>query len=585
MPSLRRPLLALAAPLLFAVAAGAGGCGGDDDDEAAPKIAWGDCAAPFDTMGECGKLQVPLDWSNPGGEKISVFVARTRATGTPRAQLWFLQGGPGASGAVFAERPGADAASVVDQYHAAFPDFDLYIIDHRGVGDSTRLGCLAFESDSSDAGYFLTGEETPKCLEAIKAQWGDRLRFFTSQAAARDLAAATDATREGGQQVFVYSVSYGTYWAIQYLKARPADAAGVILDSVAAPGVQFFNDFGLQADAVADKLAALCAADAVCAQKMGPDPAGHVRGIIAKIRQDGQCFATMKAEDEKLVAEAGGDPELDGNFPDVETYAGVVEQFMRITIQFRSLGPLLFPLLYRLERCEPADALAFRTYALELVTRLAPADDVAAKLDSDMLRLHVGISEIYDPAAPPREAIEKTCDEAAFCSLPVDVVYHDVWPRYELPPDVWQWPDTNVPILAMNGELDSQTPIEKAETIKGNLRAPAQNFVRVPFSTHTVLFNSPVATEGGGTCGGQMVEAFLRDPTAAPASACLGDLVAPTFTRPADFAETFFAQSDVWENDPAEPGTPAPALASRRGGLGAPLRLPVRPDRLLRGPR
>ncbi|HEU4412189.1 MAG TPA: alpha/beta hydrolase [Polyangiaceae bacterium] len=574
--SLRRLAPFALAPLFTLISAAASGCGGDDDDE--PPIRWGTCEAPFESMGECGTLSVPLDWDNPQGEKISVFVARTKASGTPRAQLWFLQGGPGASGAVFADRPAPEVPSVIDEYHQAFPEFDLYIIDHRGVGRSTRLGCPAFESDESAGGFLLTDAETPPCLEALKAEWGDRLRFFTSQAAARDLGAATDATRAPGQQLFVYSVSYGTYWAIQYLKARPADASGVVLDSIATPGVQFFNDFGLQADAVAEKLAALCAADALCAEKMGPDPWARVRAAVSKVRQEGQCFAAVKAEDERRILEADGDPATDGSFPDGATYAAIVEQFLRVTIQFRSLNTLLFPLLYRLERCEPADAVAFYTYLVELSTRLDPRADPAARLDSDMLRLHVGISEIYDPAAPPREAIEKACDEALFCSLPSDVVYRDAWPRYTPAPDVWQWPATDVPILAMNGELDSQTPIEKAEQIAGNLRAPTQNFVRVPFGTHTVLFNSPVQAAGGATCGGQMFDAFLRDPAAPPASGCLGDLARPAFTRSAEFAQSFFAQADVWENA-APPGEPA-ALASRGGG--AVLRLPAgrRPERL-----
>ncbi len=583
MPFLRRhapPLLAA-----FALAAsGASGCGDDDDDAYVPKVTWGACQPGFDTMEECGTLAVPLDWAEPQGEKISVSLARVKATGTPRAQLWFLQGGPGASGAVFAERPGADEQSVVDEYHAAFPDFDLYIIDHRGVGLSTRLGCPAFEAEGSEAGFFLSGDEVPQCIEAIKAEWGEGLRFFSSQAAARDLGAATDATRAPGQQLFVYSVSYGTYWAIQYLKARPADATGVVLDSVAAPGVQFFNDFGLQADGVARRLAALCGADALCAQKMGPDPWARLDAAMKQVRDAGKCFAEVKAEDERQVAADGGDPATDGSFPDQASYAAVVEQFMRLTIQFRSLNTLLFPLLYRLERCGPGDALAFYTYARQISEALSAGDEgPAARFDSDMLRLHVGISELYDPAAPPRAEIEKTCDAALFCSVAADVAYHDTWPRYELPADAWQWPATDVPILAMNGELDSQTPVEKAEQIQGNLRAPTQNFVRVPFATHTVLFNSPVLTPGGATCGGQLLSGFLRDPAAAPDSACLGDLVPPAFTRSAEFSRAFLGQSDVWESDPAMMTPPAPALAS--GALARRLRLPARrPERLGLGP-
>jgi pimeloyl-ACP methyl ester carboxylesterase len=209
-----------------------------------------------------------------------------------------------------------------------------------------------------------------------------------------------------------------------------------------------------------------------------------------------------------------------------------------------------------------ADAAAFYEYVFEVSRRLETSDnELAARLDSDLLRLHVGISELYAPAAPPREAIEQTCDEALFCSVPADVVYHDAWPRYAPPPDAWAWPATGVPILAMNGELDAQTPIEKAETIAAHLRAPAQNFVRMPFSTHAVMLNSPVKTAGLATCGEQMIDAFLLDPTTPPAAGCLADLVAPGFAGTSQIAEDFFKQSDVWENDPAPVPTTA-ALAA-----------------------
>ncbi|HEU4534629.1 MAG TPA: hypothetical protein VFS00_10950, partial [Polyangiaceae bacterium] len=106
------------------------------------------------------------------------------------------------------------------------------------------------------------------------------------------------------------------------------------------------------------------------------------------------------------------------------------------------------------------------------------------------------------------------------------------------------------------------------------LRAPAQSFVRVPFATHTVLLNSPVKTPGLATCGGQMIDAFLRDPSAPPAAGCLGDLEPPSFTRPAAFAEGYFKQGDVWENDPALPAARAAASPARR--LEPPARRPER---------
>jgi alpha-beta hydrolase superfamily lysophospholipase len=76
---------------------------------------------------------MPLDWSAPGGPAIPVFVSRARAFGVGRGDLWLVQGGPGASADVFGE--------FVDELRAMVPGFDIYTIEHRGVGESARLGC------------------------------------------------------------------------------------------------------------------------------------------------------------------------------------------------------------------------------------------------------------------------------------------------------------------------------------------------------------------------------------------------------------------------------------------------------------
>jgi pimeloyl-ACP methyl ester carboxylesterase len=272
----------------------AAGCGDSKEEEEAyiPVAEWKTCPSPFNQMDECSTLKMPYDLGNVEGEKLDVFVARKKAAGVARGQVWLLQGGPGGTGAVFAARFD-DEQTEVERIAEAVPDVDIYVIEHRGVGLSTRLTC------PRQPGADGPPEGLEECINALKVSWGPKLPYFSSQAAARDLAAAIDATRAAGQKAFVYGVSYGTYWAIQYLKVRPNDAAGVILDSVATPGNSFFTEFTLQFDPVAEKLAALCAADALCAQKMGPDPWARVRSIMAGVAQ-GRCLNEQR-EDEQGV--------------------------------------------------------------------------------------------------------------------------------------------------------------------------------------------------------------------------------------------------------------------------------------------
>ncbi len=494
------------------------------------------CPANFEALDECSALRVPLDWEAPEGETISVFFGKKSAKGQAKAQLWLLQGGPGGSAEVF-----TGAGSDVDLLHDALPDVDVYVIEHRGVGESTRLGCDAQEADGSEAGPDLSEGELPDCLATLRAEWGEGLRHFSSTAAAFDLGAATDATRAPGQQLFIYGVSYGTYWAIQYLKARPSDASGVILDSVATPGAQFFTDFGLQYDPVLERLASLCAADATCREKMGDDPFGAARAILARI-------------------EAGGC--LDDVAP-----PGVVRSLLAQVLQIGGFDGLVFPLLYRLDRCDDADRDALDAF-FSLLLGGPEGASLGPGPDSEALRENIGFSELWS-ASPTRDEYDALCAEALICT-PGDFERFEIWPRYTPPADIHELPSTAVPVLALNGDLDPQTPIEKAERVEAMLRGPTQTFVRVPFSTHFVMGNSPVKTPGAPPCGFQLVTNFVGAPDAPPDLGCLDDVVPPPFDFPAEVAERLFDTPDVWENDPAERRAPR----ERRADLS---RVPVRP--------
>jgi hypothetical protein len=112
---------------------------------------------------------------------------------------------------------------------------------------------------------------------------------------------------------------------------------------------------------------------------------------------------------------------------------------------------------------------------------------------------------------------------------------------------VGQWPEVKTPILAMNGTLDPQTPIGKANAAQENLRGPHQHFVTMPWSPHGVAFASPVATAGAPPCGMQLVRGFLADPHAEPDTACINDLLPPFALNP-NVTARFFGSLDMWEN-------------------------------------
>ncbi len=106
------------------------------------KIAWHSCEQHIANL-DCAEVQVPLDWNHPDGPKITLSVARHRASKTNEriGSLFVNYGGPGVPGvpAVLAGGEGLDQLSG--------GRFDVIGWDPRGTGGSTHVRC--FENEKS----------------------------------------------------------------------------------------------------------------------------------------------------------------------------------------------------------------------------------------------------------------------------------------------------------------------------------------------------------------------------------------------------------------------------------------------------
>ena len=77
-----------------------------------------------------------------------------------RGVLWLLYGGPGGSGVT-------DLDLLAGDLPATVPDLDYVSLDHRGVGESERLGCRAQESPDSEEGAYVSEAEWPSCIASL----------------------------------------------------------------------------------------------------------------------------------------------------------------------------------------------------------------------------------------------------------------------------------------------------------------------------------------------------------------------------------------------------------------------------------
>ena len=83
------------------------------------------------------EFSLPLDHSEPGGEKIGVFAREVAASdGRERPFLVFLQGGPGS------ESPRPTTPMMPRWMDRALKDYRVLFLDQRGTGRSTPVGTL-----------------------------------------------------------------------------------------------------------------------------------------------------------------------------------------------------------------------------------------------------------------------------------------------------------------------------------------------------------------------------------------------------------------------------------------------------------
>ncbi|WP_051796949.1 alpha/beta hydrolase [Catenuloplanes japonicus] len=185
---------------------------------------------------DCTDVTVPVDWSHPAGETISLRVHRHRAAEPGRGSLLLNPGGPGGPGKPFLEF----AARLFSR--PVIDGFDLVSFDPRGVGESSPLRCPA-EADAA----FLASDPSPDDLReriareqatrtwvrACRAASGPLFDHVDTVSAARDL----DVLRAvlGDEKLSYYGGSYGTRLGLRYADLFPTRIARMVLDAVVDP--------------------------------------------------------------------------------------------------------------------------------------------------------------------------------------------------------------------------------------------------------------------------------------------------------------------------------------------------------------
>ncbi len=215
------------------------------DAAAVGRLGWHSCGSGLNGL-QCASIQVPLDYQNPQGRKITIALSRVPATapaGRYQGVMLVNPGGPGGSGLSLA----SDVANGLNKSVAS--EYDIIGFDPRGVGSSVpALHCDPSFFAGVRPDYVPASASAEQALEAraqtyandCEQRYGWLLPHITSADTARDMDSIRSAL--GQPQITYVGDSYGTYLGELYGTLFPSHVRRMVLDSTVDPKGVWYQD-------------------------------------------------------------------------------------------------------------------------------------------------------------------------------------------------------------------------------------------------------------------------------------------------------------------------------------------------------
>lgn len=260
----------------------------------ASSIRWTSCGAQL----ECARVQVPLDWARPGGQKTSIEVIRHLASRPDRRIGSLFVNGGGASGSVDLVRSDGARLDALGQGRFDVVGWAL----RGGAGAEPMVRCFA---DQRSRERFWDGLSIPTTRAQSRvyvpktvayarrcgALSGRLLAHVSTTDDARDL----DHLRRlvGDRRLTYRAVSYGTFLGETYANMFPRRVRAMALDGLVDPRIVIRGAEARFSNTVAAMDRGLLVFEAAC-RHAGPARcalAGHgairprVAGLLARLRR------------------------------------------------------------------------------------------------------------------------------------------------------------------------------------------------------------------------------------------------------------------------------------------------------------
>lgn len=463
---------------------------------------------------DCGYVVVPENRDAPDGARVRLGFVRLPARGeATEAPMFMMAGGPGSTllkpitFSLFSERFLGPLRE----------NRDIVILEERGSFHSVpALDCplldrLAWTANhwglDRDASRDLFRAFFADCVAQARAH-GIDLSQYNSLAIAADIDAARRALGYG--RIVYYGASYGAQLGQHMMRDYPETLEAVILDGASALSVRsWMQDRVINVDEGVEHLVATCEADGKCAE------AYDIRALLDR---------AMALFDEGPIAATYTDPNDAGTTVDLvlteEDLAMAVFEMQTGQIFIRTL-PAMLHLAVAEGRQSMATVLGENVGRKVVEARDTTGGGIATLMHAAVVCSEDPVTSVDDMIVP--EDASRFARVFGQSVLEEYIALCDVVDVPELPDGTDTDPVVDVPTLVLSGWLDVRTPTARSLEVAKAL--PNATLVTFWEGTHVQLGEVNL-------CAGQIVRAFVADPSAGIDPSCIDEIPARGFVLP-----------------------------------------------------
>jgi pimeloyl-ACP methyl ester carboxylesterase len=471
---------------------------------------------------ECGLIQVPENREVAGSRSIELHYIRILATGKDvdgepvekrDDPVIYLTGGPGMGAEYYVEKL---------KDHGIVGQRDLYILEQRGIGDSSRF-CPFFDSRNRASqvherfadhqrNLFLHAQA---CIEGARAQGVD-LRGYNTFENARDVRTLRQAL--GLAQWNVWGISYGSVLAQAYVKVDPDGIKALAIDGIVPLDIGDLMRVPTWYARDLDKLTAACAEQPACAEAYPDQQQRYLAAIQSML--DEPVAVTFKPNETWPGGRAWLFADIVAGVPfslfyDDKAHPAIPAIIEGLIRAVETRDPTFFKAIALAQSMGPADRSFGAGMSLAIRCQDGYVDGIVATAAAELAQ-HPQLTRAMMGELDLLVDMARACDEGGL-------------PTRE--PTDYAPLTTDLPVVVTNGAWDPVTPTPLAEYIMPGLSKG--RLLEFPHAGHGATRSAK--------CGGRFLNRFFDDPAAPLDEACASEGEGAQYVAPY-FATSAFAR-------------------------------------------